>query len=306
MVFVISCLIFIIVILSIFLLGTTLKRNRINILSRLDKITELGLQKELTELDMPFRQRILIPFLKSFNIKISSITPKVMRSGIEQKLLMAGKPINPSASKWLLVKMILGLIMPIGIFTYIIVNKIPLDMLTIIVFLVLTGFLFYFPELYLMQLINKRKKEIEKTLPDILDLLTVSVEAGLSFDSAVNKLTEKMAGVIADEFSRTFHEIRIGKTRKEALINMSKRCNVSDLSLFISSVVQADELGIGISNVLRVQSVQMREKRRQRAQEKALKAPVKILFPLIFFIFPTIFVVMLGPSIIKFSELMNR
>lgn len=306
MIILISCFIFLIVILITYLLGNYLNKNRMNILVRLDKIIELGSKKELTELDLPFKQRILMPFLHAINKKISKITPIVIKSGIEQKLIMAGKPLNSNVIKWLLIKIVLGGIIPICMIVYIILNQIPLDIQMIMILALVSALLFYFPEIYLMQLVNQRKREIEKTLPDILDLLTVSVEAGLSFDSAVNKLVKKMPGVISDELNRTLHEIKIGKTRKEAFMNMSKRCNVSDLSLFISSLIQADELGIGISSVLRVQSIQMREKRRQRAQEKAMKAPVKILFPLIFFIFPTIFVVILGPSIIKFSEIMGR
>lgn len=307
MIYIIPILIYLFVLCITFFLAGFIKKERIHVLLRLDRIKVLAPKKsELSELDTPFKQRILIPFLKAINKTVSRITPKVMKSRIEQYLKMAGKPVNPYAAIWLLVKIILGFFIPSGILTYLYLNNKLFNMMNVLILLIVSVFLFYFPEIYLLQSANQRKKEIERTLPDVLDLLTVSVEAGLSFDNSINKLTEKMSGAISDEFKRTLHEIRIGKTRKEAMQNMSKRCNVSDLSVFITSLVQADELGIGISNVLRVQSAQMREKRRQRAQEKAMKAPVKILFPLIFFIFPTIFVIILGPSIIKFTELMGK
>ncbi len=306
MVYILSSFIFIIVFCIGYLLLSFLYKDRIRMLTRVNKIRESDVKNELSELDIPFRQRIIFPFFKKTERLITKITPKRMKSRIEQYLQSAGKPISPYADRWLLFKYVFGLLFPcisIGLFS---IRDILLSRGAIIFIMMSALFLFYFPELYLKQSARRRKKEIEKILPDVLDLLTVSVEAGLSFDSAVNKLVEKMNGVISDEFSRTLHEIRVGKNRKEALMNMSKRCDVSDLSLFIGSLIQADELGIGIANVLRVQSKQMREKRRQKAQEKALKAPVKILFPLIFFIFPTIFVIILGPSIIKFTQLLSE
>lgn len=306
MIFIISSLVFMIVLCTTFYLVNIFYKDRIHIMSRLDRVLVIGPKKELSELDKPFKQRILIPFFKTINKAISKITPKVMKSRIEQYLRMAGKPVNPYAAKWLLIKIVLGFIIPLVILAYLFVNHMLFNFINIVVFIIVSVFLFYFPELYLMQSANQRKTEIEKSLPDVLDMLTVSVEAGLSFDGSIAKLTEKMTGAISEEFSRTLHEIRIGKTRKEALQNMSKRCNVADFSVFITSLIQAEELGIGISNVLRVQSAQMREKRKQKAQEKAMKAPVKILFPLIFFIFPTIFVIILGPSIIKFTEIMVK
>jgi tight adherence protein C len=155
------------------------------------------------------------------------------------------------------------------------------------------------PYLLLQRKINTRKNSIRKELPDVLDLLTVSVEAGLGFDGALAKLVEKMKGALVEEFSRVLQEIRIGIPRRDAMHALGMRANVPDLSLFTSSMVQADQLGVSIGNVLRVQSAAMREKRRQRAQEKAMKAPVKMLIPLVMFIFPPIFIVLLAPAVIR-------
>lgn len=162
------------------------------------------------------------------------------------------------------------------------------------------------PMLLLNHKIAGRKKSIQKDLADVLDLLTVSVEAGLGFDGALTKLAEKMKGALVDEFNRVLQEIRMGIPRRDALVAMGIRCDVPDLSLFTTSLVQADQLGVSIGNVLRVQSASMREKRRQRAEERAMKAPIKMLLPLVLFIFPSLFVVLLGPALIQmFTNLLK-
>ncbi|MDD2553547.1 MAG: type II secretion system F family protein [Desulfotomaculaceae bacterium] len=160
----------------------------------------------------------------------------------------------------------------------------------------------YFPDLYLNSKGSERKREIEKGLPDVLDLLTVSVEAGLGFDSALIKVTEKSKGVLSDEFRTMLQEIKMGKSRVDALRDLSKRADVDDLSTFTGSIILADQLGISIGNVLRLQSEQMRQKHRQRSEEMAMKTPIKIIFPLVFFIFPAIFIVLLGPELIQMSD----
>ena len=162
------------------------------------------------------------------------------------------------------------------------------------------------PLLLINQKIAERRNMIQKQLPDALDLLTVSVEAGLGFDAALVHLTEKMSGPLIEEFSRVLQEIRIGVPRRDALHAIGTRCKVDDLSIFVSSIVQADQLGVSISQVLRVQSVSMRDKRRQRAQELAMKAPVKMLLPMVVFIFPTIFVILLGPAAIQMIAIFRK
>lgn len=160
----------------------------------------------------------------------------------------------------------------------------------------------HLPDFYISRKITERKREVEKSLPNVLDLLTVSVEAGLGFDSALMKVVEKTKGVLSDEFLTMLQEIKMGKQRIEALRDMSKRADVDDLSTFTGSVILADQLGISIGNILRLQSEQMRQKQRQRAEEMAMKIPVKIVIPLVFFIFPAIFVVLLGPAVVEVSK----
>ena len=158
------------------------------------------------------------------------------------------------------------------------------------------------PDLYINRKGMARKQEIEKSLPDVLDLLTVSVEAGLGFDGAMIKVVEKTGGALSGEFKTALQEIKMGKPRTEALRDMSGRANVDDLSTFTGSIILAEQLGISIGNILRLQSAQIRQKRRQRAEEMAIKAPVKILIPMVLFIFPAIFVVLLGPAVIQIAR----
>jgi len=143
---------------------------------------------------------------------------------------------------------------------------------------------------------------MERALPDALDLLTISVEAGLGFDAAMAKVAEKSDNELSRAFARVNAEVRLGKLRRDALRDMAQRAGVQDISNFIAAVIQADQLGVSLSKVLRVQSEQMRVRRRQRAEELANQAPIKMLFPLVFLIFPSIFIVLLGPAVIQIQK----
>jgi tight adherence protein C len=158
---------------------------------------------------------------------------------------------------------------------------------------------FFIPDLVIYQLSYNRQEKIRQTMPDILDMLTVSVEAGLGFDAALVQITRYARGPVAGEFARVLQEMQIGRSRVEALRALGQRSNVTELKSFCSIVVQASELGVPIANVLREQSKEMRIRRRQRAEELAQKVPVKILFPLIFCLFPALFIVILGPGMIN-------
>lgn len=164
----------------------------------------------------------------------------------------------------------------------------------------------FFPTYWLKQRTRQRKEEIDRNLPDVLDLIMVSIEAGLGFDAALLKVVEKQNSVLAQEFNLVLQEIKMGRPRREALKEMAKKNNVDALSNVIASLVQADQLGISMGNVLRNQSKQIRQNRRQRAQEQAQKAPVKIMIPLVFFIFPSIFIVILGPACIQIMEVFSK
>ena len=154
------------------------------------------------------------------------------------------------------------------------------------------------PEFWLGGRVKKRQKAILMMIPDTLDLLTISVRAGLGFDAALGKVVEKLKGPLSDEFRRALAEVRVGKARRDALRDIVPRTEVAPLTNFIGAIIQAEQLGVSISKVLQVQSEQLRIERRQRAEEKAAKAPIKMLFPLVGCIFPSLFIVILGPAII--------
>ena len=167
------------------------------------------------------------------------------------------------------------------------------------------GIGFLLPEFWLGNKIKARQKVILKMIPDTLDLLTISVRAGLGFDGALAKVVEKLPGPLTDEFRRALAEVRVGKARREALRDMVPRTNVQPLSNFIGAIIQAEQLGVSISKVLQVQSEQLRIERRQRAEEMAARAPIKMLFPLVGCIFPSLFIVILGPALISIVKTMG-
>ena len=250
------------------------------------------------ELSLPFSQRILSPLTGSVAARLTRFTPKAIRIMVEEKLLAAGGLGGMGANEFLLLTSFLSLAFPLIIAMIAMVAGAPIhQVIGFSLYALAAGT--YLPFLILNRKIKSRRPTMVRDLPDVLDLLTVSVEAGLGFDGALHKLSEKMKGALVEEFTRLLNEIRVGVPRRNALLAMTNRCNLEDVSVFTTSLIQADQLGVGIGNVLRVQSAAMREKRRQRAQEAAMKAPVKMLLPLVLFIFPTIFVILLGPAMIN-------
>ena len=253
------------------------------------------------ELTQPFTQRVLSPLTGNLASALTRITPKAIRRMVEEKLAMAGGFGGLNTDGFLTLWGVLAVSFPvITIFLLSLAQAAPNVVVGIAMLTFALGAAL--PIILLNQRIADRKKNIQKDLPDVLDILTVSVEAGLGFDGALAKLAEKMKGALVEEFTRVLQEIRVGVTRRDALHALGNRCDVPDLSLFTTSLVQADQLGVSIGNVLRVQSAAMREKRRQRAEEKAMKAPIKMLLPLVLFIFPTIFIILLGPAMIQIMD----
>jgi tight adherence protein C len=164
---------------------------------------------------------------------------------------------------------------------------------------IVAGLGFYLPTLYLRSAISRRQEAIIKKFPDALDLMSICVDAGLPFDGAMARVHEKWDDPLAEEFGRVIYEVQLGKSRRQALRDMANRMEVNDVSSFVAAVLQAEHLGVSIGKVLRIQSEQMRIRRRQRAEEKAHQAPVKMLFPLVFLIFPSMFIVLLGPAVFQ-------
>lgn len=257
------------------------------------------------ELNRSFSDRVIKPLMESVGKSLIRLAPKEMISNLENKIIMAGRPRDWDVNHWLVMEAALVLGLPVLILlTYI---QLRIDIKSIILVAgsaALIGLLF--PNMSLNNKIRKRQSEVMKTLPDIMDLLTVSVEAGLSFDSALSKVAEKMPGTLAKEFEVVLQEMKVGKSKKDALYQMSDRIGIQDFRSFVSAVVQAEQLGVSLGKVLRIQSEQIRNNRKQIIQQKAMKAPVKMLIPMVVFIFPTIFIVILGPVVINLIDMFSK
>jgi tight adherence protein C len=246
-------------------------------------------------------KRLLQPLWSELRRSFSRRLQERKEARIELRLLQAGRPFNMSPVDYRLLQIALLLVLPglAGLYGYVLQTGIGGVVAMGFVGLVLAAFL---PGYYLALKTKQRAKTALRELPDVLDLLTVSLEAGLGFDAALGKLIAKQDGVLAGEFRHCLEEIRLGKTRREGLTGVRDRLALDELRILISSILQAEKLGIGMVTVLRVQSQEVRERRKQRAEEEAMKAPIKMLFPLVLFIFPSLFIVLLGPAVIQFIE----
>lgn len=277
--------------------GAILKRKQV-VQIRLEMIEKQGAKISDNELNQSLFVRVIRPLLDITSKTVLRITPKEIVSSLEKKVLMAGKSIKLSVKD--LINVQLAIVVGLPLFTIFVSYSLGVQVKQIIFFVIIEMAIgIVIPNFLLSKKITARQKIIQNTLPDMIDLLTVSVEAGLGFDGALSRVIDKMPGPLADEFEDVLQEIKVGKQKRDALRDMSDRINVQDLSTFVSSIVQADQFGVSIGNVLRIQSEQMRQKRRQRAQEKAMKAPVKMIIPMVLFIFPTLFSVILGPVAIQ-------
>ncbi|MCY6371184.1 type II secretion system F family protein [Clostridium ganghwense] len=233
--------------------------------------------------------------LKSyFGEKISSKKEQLL----ERKLLQGGKPLGMTPIDFHIFKITLNILLSTLFGIY---GKLLGLSFTGIFILFLIGFILsiFIPDFYINQKIKQRYKQALRELPDFLDLLTVCLEAGLGFDGALNKVISKKTGVLSSEFQICIEEIRLGKTRKEALTGVKNRLDFDEIKSLINNILQAEKLGISIVQILRIKSHEERERRKQIAEEEAMKAPIKILFPLVLFIFPSIFIVLLGPAVIQ-------
>lgn len=280
-----------------YLVGQYVYGNSRNVSRRLDALKKdrVYSQYEL-EVSKPFLQRIVASCIKwssELALRFSSATTG---DKLKRKLQAAGNPLGFDFAEFMGFKVLV--ILFLSLFGVLLSLNKGLGQI------VKTGLAFgimgyLIPEVWLNSKVRTRKSEIQQELPDVLDLLTVSVEAGLGFDSAISKVVEKSKGALAQEFSRLLQEIRVGRPRREALRELSDRLQVEDFSTFAATLIQADQLGVSIGKILRIQSDTMRTKRRQRAEEAAMKAPVKILIPMVFFIFPVLLIVLLGPAILN-------
>ncbi len=244
---------------------------------------------------LPLTQRLLVPIMRVPVQQMARLMPTQMLERLEQRLIIAGEPM--SLNGYLTMQFISTVAftgMPILLF----MSSGPLSLMKIGVILgfVVVGIML--PQMWLKSRVTARQTSIIKSLPDAFDLITTCVEAGLGLDAALSRVAEKVEGPFADELTRTLRDIGLGKQRKLALKELGDRTDVPDLVTFVNAVIQAEQMGSSVGTVLRVQADQLRVRRRQRAEEQAYKAPVKMIFPLILCIFPTLFIVILGPAVI--------
>lgn len=270
--------------------------------ARLDDFNQRGeaIDLEKIELSLPFTERVIYPMARKLGEVAIKFTPQNALQSVARKLELAGNPGRLDATMFLSLQFISALIFGGILFLAFLVGtaRIPLGQRML---LTLGGLIigFMFPQLWLTSKINRRQKEVRKSMPDALDLLTICVEAGLGFDAAMAKVSEKWESELSLAFARVLQEIQLGKIRREALRDMADRLGLPEMTSFVAAVIQSEQLGVSMAKVLRIQSDQMRIRRRQRAEEEAHKAPVKMLIPMALLIFPSLMITLMTPAALR-------
>lgn len=269
----------------------------------IDRIEEFAAREETVsieeiELSMPLTDRILVPILRRLSGLVVRLTPQTMLEQTGHRLELAGSPGNISAAEFWVIRIIVTVVLAALFFVFF--GRFGADPGRRVLYtFIATALGFILPSLYLSAAISRRQEAIIKKFPDALDLMSICVDAGLTFDGSMARVDEKWDDPLAREFGRVIYEIQLGKSRRQALRDMSDRMEVADVTSFVAAILQAEHLGVSIGRVLRIQSEQMRIRRRQRAEEKAHQAPVKMVFPMVFLIFPSMFIVLLGPAFLQ-------
>ncbi len=275
------------------------------ILERLEEFTQSGEEVNLEDLEMsqPFTVRVIYPLARSLGNFAVKFTPQNALQSIAQKIERAGMPSTMEPSIILVIQ--IGLMAILGGMLFLVLQFGPTQWpfgRVLLISLVGGFFGFYMPQMWLTSKINRRQKEVRKALPDALDLLTICVEAGLGFDAAIAQVCAKWNSELTMAFQRVLQEIQLGKMRRDALRDMADRIGLSELTSFVAAVIQSEQLGVSLANVLHVQADQMRIKRRQFAEEEARKAPIKMIIPMALLIFPALIVVLLTPTAIRLVQ----
>jgi len=269
----------------------------------LRRASAYGARKGTTETELPgFKERVLIPAVDQLASFALRLNPKASVDAIGARLIAAGLSSRISATQFLAIKSGAA---GVGIVVALAGAAAVTPVAGILLAPVLGGLGFVAPDTILTMRIKARREQIRAELPDALDLLAVSVEAGLGLDGAIAKLTEHMDGALIEEFALTLGEMRIGEARADALKKLADRVPAPELAAFVRSVLQADQLGISLGRILRVQAADSRLRRQAAAEEKAAKAPIKMLFPTALFIFPAMFVVVLGPAMLNITRALS-
>jgi len=273
--------------------------------ARLDEFNQKGetVDLEKIELSLPFAERIIYPVARKLGEIAVRFTPQNALQSVAKNLELAGNPGKLDPTMFLALQFIaavffggvLILVFSIGSGTFPIGQRLLFTV---------GGFAigFYFPQLWLQSQIGRRQKAVRKAMPDALDLLTICVEAGLGFDAAMAKVSDKWEGELSLAFARVIQEIQLGKVRREAMRDMADRMGLPEMTSFVAAVIQSEQLGVSMAKVLRIQSDQMRVRRRQLAEEEAHKAPIKMLIPMAMLIFPSLMITLMAPAALRLMK----
>ena len=268
------------------------------------RIDEFAAREEPTtiediELSLPITDRLVVPILRKLSEIVTRLTPQSMLESTSHRLELAGSPGNISAAEFWVIRGVTTI--GLGVLIYFFLGRYgdTSSGRRVLYTFIVAVMGFWIPSMYLSSTIRRRQEAIIKKFPDALDLMSICVDAGLPFDGAMARVHEKWDDPLAEEFGRVIYEVQLGKSRRQAMRDMAARMDVNDVSTFVAAILQAEHLGVSIGKVLRIQSEQMRIRRRQRAEEKAHQAPIKMLFPLVFLVFPSMFIVLLGPAVLQ-------
>ena len=254
---------------------------------------------EEIELSQPFSERVIIPIIRRLGELSARFTPQKAIQDTARRLELAGNPWPIDAATFLAIRFILAVVLAGLLIAVVLISppSNPSDNFMYIGGAAFAGF--FLPHLMLTSKITRRQNEIRKAMPDALDLLTICVEAGLGFDAAMSKVSQKWENQLSLAFARTIREVQLGKVRRDALKDMSDRLGIPEMTSFVAAIIQSEQLGVSMAKVLRIQSDQMRVKRRQRAEEEAHKAPIKMIIPMALLIFPSIMIIILTPAALQ-------
>jgi tight adherence protein C len=282
------------------ILGMRAPKREDTLEARLAELGAMGYTATLEEIELslPFSERVIRPILRKVAALIGRMTPSQTLARTRRHLELAGLSQKIGPAEFIAARYIAALLL--GGLVILLMGRMAIPMSQKLLLIVVSLALgYYLPGFWLGAKIRQRQHEILKSLPDALDLLTICVEAGLSFDAAMAKVVEKWDNELSRAFARVLQEIQLGKLRREALRNMADTMDIRDVSNFVAALIQADQLGVSIAKVLRIQSDQMRVRRRQRAEELARQAPIKMIIPIVFLIFPALFIILLGPGVLS-------
>ena len=283
-------------------MGLSARRRSVSVLrTQVGDVSETVSNLRQEQLNKSPVERLVLPFAGKVVSSITRLTPLDLHGRTNRLIVLAGSPPGLTAERIVAFKIVfavVGLVVGLAVGSVLPVSGF-LKVGTIVLFAL---FGYTIPSAAISARASKRQKEIRKALSDTMDLLTISVEAGLGFDSALAQVVKNVPGPLSQEIARTLQEMQIGVSRIDALRHLSDRTEVDELDGFVLSMIQADKYGVGVAAVLRAQSTELRQKRRQRAEETAQKVPLKLLFPTIFLILPALFIVILGPGAIQVYE----